>query len=328
MAAKIAIAFAAICTLCQPALAKPAIQTVDVPSESQTELSAINDAGVIAGNVEDTSEHGVIRAADGSFTIFDPPGSMETGVFGINATGDAVGESGNGRDAACFIRSAAGVYTIFGPTTGPRPGCDGFGINDHGDSAGIAGRSDRHVYAFLRNASGATSKFLKKSGINSGGRINNADTVIGSIPSGNSFAGFLRTEDGTITTFHAPGDANGTAANSINDNGAITGTFGDSNNVAHGYIRAADGTITVVDVPNATFTTSVSINARGDITGTYGHATGAIGGFVRSANGGIMVFAPKGAHYTFPAAVNASGEIVGSYQDSENGPLHGFIRTP
>jgi hypothetical protein len=37
-----AAAFVAICTLCQPAVAKPTIQTIDVPNESATTIVAIN----------------------------------------------------------------------------------------------------------------------------------------------------------------------------------------------------------------------------------------------------------------------------------------------
>ena len=111
MRANAAVVMAAFCTLWQPALAKPAIQTVDVPGEADTQLEAINDADVIAGIVDDTSGHGLIRAVDGTFTIFDPPGADETGVSGINAVGDTVGvlNYNNNFNSACFIRSTAGI---------------------------------------------------------------------------------------------------------------------------------------------------------------------------------------------------------------------------
>jgi hypothetical protein len=56
MRANAAVVVAAFCALWQPALAKPTIQTVDVPGEADTQLEAINDAGVIAGIVEVSSE--------------------------------------------------------------------------------------------------------------------------------------------------------------------------------------------------------------------------------------------------------------------------------
>jgi hypothetical protein len=56
------------------------------------------------------------------------------------------------------------------------------------------------------------------------------------------YHGFLRSPDGKIATFDAPGadttpgDLNGTFALSINDRGAITGYYIDTNNVSHGFV--------------------------------------------------------------------------------------------
>src|SRR5215472_947012 len=55
--------------------------------------------------------------------------------------------------------------------------------------------------------------------------------------------GFLRSPDGTITTFGIKGAKCGTDPLSINDNAIMTGAYKDSSCNSHGFIRAADGTI-------------------------------------------------------------------------------------
>jgi uncharacterized membrane protein len=326
MTVRTTFAIAALGTLCQPALAKPTIQTVDVPGESFTQLVGINDTGVIAGNVVDTNTHGVIRAVDGTFTIFDPPGSAGTNVNAIDAAGDTVGYYSTGAGTQCFIRSAAGAFTVFGRTSGSRPYCFANAINDKGYVAGTATKG-RSAYAFLRTSSGGTRAFLKSDKTATGVfGVNNVNTVVGFTTGASSTVGYLRTKDGTITTFDAPGDTYGTRATGINDKGTITGTFSTSSVDSHGFIREADGTVTAFDVPNATLTSTVSINAKGDIAGNYRTAS-VIGGFVRSAKGDIKTFAPKGFTYTLPLQMNSSGVVVGEYEDAQSN-VHGFIRTP
>jgi hypothetical protein len=80
----------------------------------------------------------------------------------------------------------------------------------------------------------------------------------------------------------------GTVGFSINDAGDITGTYIDASGVAHGFVRAANGTMTPFDAPGAGTagtslfpgTAAVSINDLGDITGTYADASGVLHGFV------------------------------------------------
>ena len=67
--------------------------------------------------------------------------------------------------------------------------------------------------------------------------------------------GFLRTPDGKIISFDAPGLGygldQGTVALSINDLGVIAGQYQDSNYVCHGFVRYPNGSFTKFDVPGA-----------------------------------------------------------------------------
>src|SRR3569833_16273 len=72
-----------------------------------------------------------------------------------------------------------------------------------------------------------------------------AGTAVAAINDNGAVAGsdngdaFLRTPDGTITTFRVMNDS--TAALSINVNDVITGYYIDGSVASHGFIRAADG---------------------------------------------------------------------------------------
>jgi hypothetical protein len=55
------------------------------------------------------------------------------------------------------------------------------------------------------------------------------------------FHGFVRDKDGAIVEFDVPGAANMGPWASIAPTGAVTSFFVDPNNVAHGFVREADG---------------------------------------------------------------------------------------
>ncbi len=146
----------------------------------------------------------------------------------------------------------------------------------------------------------------------------------------------------TFTTFDCPGAGTGalqgTGGLSINKAGTITGlcVLAGTGNVAHGFVRAADGTVTVFDAPGAgtvkhegTFPTS--INAGGVITGMVSDTNSVYHGFVRTAAGAFSTFNAPGAKLdldagTIPTSINTAGTITGMYRDSSL-VYHGFVRT-
>jgi len=78
--------------------------------------------------------------------------------------------------------------------------------------------------------------------------LNDWGAITGSYPDAyNVWHGFLRSPEGKITSFDAPGadttpgSYNGTYPYSINDAGVITGSYQDSNNVFHGFVLLPDG---------------------------------------------------------------------------------------
>ena len=171
----------------------------------------------------------------------------------------------------------------------------------------------------------------------------------------NAMHGYLRTTDGKITTIDAPGAQGqggaipfpavgttpGTYAVAGDACGMVAGYYTDARNVAHGYLRAVDGTLTTFDVPGAgtgylqgTFAGNMSMSGE-VIAGDYVDATGMYHGFVRAGNGTVTEFdvpaAAKGPGLgttTFWAqCVNPAGAVTGVYFD-QNGAAHGYVRNP
>jgi hypothetical protein len=190
--------------------------------------------------------------------------------------------------------------------------------------------------------------------------INPAGAITGFYSdSKNVMHGFLRTPDGRITTFEAPGAGSetvtgflgttipgvyggqGTYAISINPAGAITGFYADKDDAVHGFLRTPDGKFTTLDAPSlyagtgagqGTFTTN--INPAGVIAGNTVDEGGVMHGFVL-AHGKFTIFDATGAgdqsgQGTSPewaSCINPAGAITGLYIDGGN-VMHGFVRAP
>jgi hypothetical protein len=153
--------------------------------------------------------------------------------------------------------------------------------------------------------------------------------------------GFLRTVNGTIVSFDAPGAGlgkgldQGTVAYSINDLGVIAGQYQDSNYVFHGFVRYLDGSFKTFDAPGAGTgafqgTLAFNINLEGATAGIYIDGSNVYHGFVRSPHGEITSFDPPGSTFTYPCeetCLNLEGAITGFYLDA-NYTYHGFVREP
>lgn len=120
-------------------------------------------------------------------------------------------------------------------------------------------------------------------------------------------------QNGTITTFDAPGASQGTFAQSINDFGAIAGYCTDASFVSHGFVRDPLGHITTFDDPNATSGTfALSVNAFGAVAGYYSDKNGFPQSFVRGPLGNFLTLPGKGANYGMVVlSINDFGATAG-----------------
>jgi hypothetical protein len=129
--------------------------------------------------------------------------------------------------------------------------------------------------------------------------------------SGDCIGFFLRTYDGTITTFQVGGNS----PLSINDQDTIAGLFcTGSPYTCQGFVRTVDGTITIFNPPGAQETQSAFVGNNGIVGGSFPSSSGAMG-YIRSADGTFTTFPlPAGANGV--AAMNANGDLAGKLGDA------------
>src|SRR5262249_1169370 len=120
--------------------------------------------------------------------------------------------------------------------------------------------------------------------------INQAAAITGTyIDASNVYHGFVRTPDGTITSFDVSGAGTGpfqgSAPGGINPAGTIEGEYIDASYVLHGFVRDANGAITTFDAPGAGTgpgqgTENGNINPAGEIAASYIDSSDALHGYV------------------------------------------------
>lgn len=125
----------------------------------------------------------------------------------------------------------------------------------------------------------------------------------------------------------------------MNDLGVITGSYQDSKQAQHGFVRSADGQFITFDAKgasNAPFegTVPVNLNELETITGYWIDSLGGFHGFVREPDGNITSFeaplAGKGdgkgiGNGTIPAAINLLGLVTGTVETQKQA-FHAFSR--
>jgi hypothetical protein len=264
--------------------------TVDVPGATTTEVSAVNNAGVLVGSYEGKAgiAHGFLKK-NGKFTSFDPPGSTGTFPSGINDWGVTVGtyidSSGNSHG---FVRTAHGAYTILNDPNAPPGTTNGESLNDAGVIIGYYLDTHAAIHGFVLR-DGHYAKLDEPdagSGADQGtllNGINSAGVITGEYVENNGVArGFVYTA-GEFITFSAPGagtaDGQGTAPYGIAANGLVTGWTLDHKDAFHGWILLG-WTFTSLNDPKAgsgkyegTITFGVSQNG-GTVVGQYFNHSG------------------------------------------------------
>lgn len=144
--------------------------------------------------------------------------------------------------------------------------------------------------------------------------INDADTVVGS--NDRPYYAFIRTVDGSVTTFNVQGHY--TEPTSINNAGVVAGTYQTPDQMRV-FLRAADGTLSTPHIPGKY--KSVFLNNNGDIAGVYYEQDGPYHGYLRNAGGNLEKIDIPGSASTIVSAINDSGAVAGTDADQD-----GFIR--
>lgn len=125
-----------------------------------------------------------------------------------------------------------------------------------------------------------------------------------------------------IVTFDAPGAGTGygegTMPSGMNSSGVIVGWVSGSNNRSSGFLRRADGSMTIIRVPGANDTQIYGINDSGTMVGTFDTPSFATFGFLRTADGKFTYFRPTGTQFWEGAIAidnvgNVAGTIISTY---------------
>jgi hypothetical protein len=251
------------------------ISAIDCPraaASGGTAAGPMNAVGLISEMYLDVNGawHGCIREPDGTFVYYDPPdagtGSGQ-GTYvaplneGVSPDGTIVGEYwDNNWIWHGYIRAPDGNITEYddpyaGSVADSGQGTETFGINPAGEIWGEYIDASFVFHGYLRSPDGSFTEidvphagtgYIQGTGacwpIICFGGINPAGTVTGFLlDQNNVWHGFLRTDNGAVKEFDAPGAGTGawqgTLPASITPDGTITGYYIDKNNVVHGFLR-------------------------------------------------------------------------------------------
>lgn len=351
-----------------------------------TEPWYINLEGVVSGYYLDGNSvfHGFLRAPDGRITTFDAPNAgtipgSGTGALGINRWGAITGNfTDNNYNTHGFVRAPDGTFTTFDAPNAYQPYCTcPEAINDRGEVVGFYYDQSAMLHGFLRTPDGAITPIDVTRGtgtmppagtgpgqgtiINYANSINNDGEIVGYYHDANNYGhAWLRTPDGTITTFDAPLSApnlyfdqgsqtQGSGSQSVNSEGDIIGWTIDKYGVWHGFLRTPEGKMSTFDAPGASTapgggtewgwgTVAQNINDRGEIVGQFTEPNGVFHAFLRDRDGHFTTFEAPGAgssnnsaltgeppQGTFTYNNNLWGMITGYYIDANN-VYHGYLR--
>lgn len=265
----------------------------------------VNSAGTVVGtyitgssSTGTTYYHGFARTLDGAVTTVDAPdegtaNQEGTVAIGINTSGEITGVYFPTKQAPLgFVRDAGGTITEFSvPCQSSGTICNAtvpLSIDTAGDVTGPYGPTSSLGHGFIRTADGTITTFDPPGSVIGTGKLTGT-LPSGIDPSGNYITGFytdstglghgfVRTSDGTITSFVAPEAAttptflvSGTAGISVNASGDIAGTFLDSNALFHGFVLTP-ATATPAATPTfspaaGTYTAAQSVTLSDTTTG-------------------------------------------------------------
>ncbi len=254
------------------------------------------------------------------FTTLNVPTSPAAGAFGINNTGQVVGESAGALPDDGFLLSG-GTLTTVAPSGSTA--ANATGINSQGQVVGWY--QTGNVESGFLLSSGAYSKInYPGAALTAAYGINGSGQVVGFFENQTpgTQSGFLLSGGG-YSSINYPG-AIDTSLIGVNNSGQIVGTA-----VVPGAINGfllSGGNYNLLNVPG-TLTALTGINDIGQVVGGYSDG-GVESGFVLSGGNLTSIDYPAAAS-TEVYGINDSGQVVGFYTTSANpGQRYSFLATP
>jgi probable HAF family extracellular repeat protein len=244
------------------------------------QLLGINDRGLIVGyygSGEDAmhpnkgywvnSPYSSTNFRDGNF-----PGSVQTQLIGVNASGQSVGFYVDAAGANHgFLRDTSGRYsTVDFPGTTSSPAVNQLlGINNSGIATGFwndkAGNSQGYLYNIRTGQFILIKLPVKVTSVIVTG-VNNNGQAVGFFTVGKITHAFLWNK-GAFRVLNL-GNASNTQALGINDAGIVVGSFVDTAGHTRGFVRS-NAHLRVVDAPGSSSTVVNGLNNKGQIVGFF-----------------------------------------------------------
>jgi len=276
-------------------------QTLDNPADlTFNQLLGINESGLIAGyfgsGAAGHPNKGYLLPNDGhgAYRNENFPGSVQTQVTGLNNTGVTVGFWADAKGSNFgFYKTGGAFHTADYPNTSPAsPVVDQLlGVNDHDIAVGFYNDANgtSHGYSYtipthryhkiaISGASSVTAAAINNGNDIAGFETNSAGTV----------EGFLKLNNGHVTTLNVPG-ATMTQALGVNDGDEVVGVYqvGTGNSATtHGFIWAPGFGFQNVDDPSGIGATTVNgVNDHGRLVGFYTDSAGNTDGFLATPQG-------------------------------------------
>ncbi|MDR0842160.1 MAG: DUF3466 family protein [Acidobacteriota bacterium] len=109
--------------------------------------------------------------------------------------------------------------------------------------------------------------------------------------------------------------------------GLSVGSYVDSAEQYHGFLRSADGNVTLVEpAADAKQIYALDVNDAGKVAGSYEDASGEIHGFVRSADGAYQQFDYPASDETWVYAISDDDKLIGYFWDADEARYRGFVK--
>jgi uncharacterized membrane protein len=233
-----------------------------------TGLQAINAKGVSVGNYSDSDGNLHCFILDKTkYTFLNAPGAQQTNCWGINKSGEVVGDTITGNAEVAFIYAKHKFTTL--PLPDSSNGAVAYGINDAGTIVGTYVDSANNQHGFTYSATSTTSFDVPGAFATAGIAINAKGelTVQAYDSDGNAYSYLL--SNGAYLSLNFP-QSQATYVHSINDAGLIAMGWVDTNGQEHGgVLNTADGIYYNVDYPGSGYTEIRGINSKEAIVGSY-----------------------------------------------------------
>ncbi|HLW69968.1 MAG TPA: hypothetical protein VKS22_05040 [Candidatus Binataceae bacterium] len=264
-------------------------------------------AGVIGTRVQDVNNSGNTdfdlntaagaevgyRPFGGAFIIpqMDPNAVTFTQPDQMNNSNTMAGDYLDANGVFHGFTLNSGTFTTFDVSAAGSAFTAAFGINDQGDLAGEFGAATATVH---------NESFVVVSGVETDFDVSGA---------AGDFATAINNGDVAVGTY------------STTDPLTLEATCG-----CHGYMRAANGTVTTFDPVGSVSTVPHGLNNKNIVVGRYYDSGGVVHGFVYFLNhpASSFTYDYPGATQTSLNGINDNGYIAGRYTDSSN-VAHGFI---